>query len=61
VISCRKKHATVHSIFGPTKKCEENHMPKGAGEQTGNPFAKKGGGEQAAKPQAKKAAKKKKR
>jgi hypothetical protein len=36
-------------------------MPKGAGEQTGNPFAKKGGGEQAAKPQAKKAAKKKKR
>jgi hypothetical protein len=37
-------------------------MPKGVGEQTGNPFAKKGVGEQAAKPKAnKKAAKKKKR
>jgi hypothetical protein len=48
--------------LGPTKKCEENDMPKGVGEQTGNPFAKKGVGEQAAKPKAnKKAAKKKKR
>jgi hypothetical protein len=48
-------------FLGLTKKYEENDMPKGVGEQAGNPFAKKakqGVGEQAAKP---KAAKKKKR
>ena len=62
MISCRKKHARLRPVLGPTKKCEENDMPKGVGEQTGNPFAKKGVGEQAAKPKAnKKAAKKKKR